>query len=51
MVRLSEAAGRRGPFSLVLPEGKIATPADALERAQQEEATLGRPFGLASYRF
>lgn len=52
VVRLSEAAGRRGAFSLALPEGKVAMPVDALETAKAEDDNdLGRPFGLASYRF
>lgn len=52
VVRLSEAAGRRGSFSLTLPEGAATTPVDALERVRQDDANaLGRPFGLASYRF
>ncbi len=52
VVRLSEAAGRRGAFSLVLPDGKAATPVDALERIKAvDDHVLGRPFGLASYRF
>ena len=52
VVRLSEAAGRRGPFSLALPNGKIAMPIDALERPKTEDDNaLSRPFGLASYRF
>ncbi|CAI9415688.1 hypothetical protein ANOBCDAF_03532 [Pleomorphomonas sp. T1.2MG-36] len=52
VVRLSEAAGRRGAFSLALPEGKVAMPVDALERAKAgDDNDLGRPFGLASYRF
>ncbi len=52
VVRLSEAAGRRGAFSLALPEGKAAIPVDALERVKAEDDNaLSRPFGLASYRF
>ena len=52
VVRLSEAAGRRGAFSLALPNGKAAIPVDALERVKvEDENPLARPFGLASYRF
>jgi len=43
VVRLSESAGRRGPFSLVLPDGKTARPVDALERGAPEDNALGRP--------
>jgi alpha-mannosidase len=52
VLRLSEAAGRRGTFALGLPEGRKASPVNALEDQLPEgAASLERPFGLASFRF
>ena len=49
ILRLSESAGRRGGFSLTLPEGVTASAVDGLERPDTDVAldTL-RPFQLVS---
>ncbi|MQT14933.1 alpha-mannosidase [Segnochrobactrum spirostomi] len=51
VLRLSEAAGRRGSFRLDLPAGRVPRPVDALEQPLDGAPALERPFGLASLRF
>ncbi|MGV8856824.1 MAG: alpha-mannosidase, partial [Devosia sp.] len=51
ILRLSESGGRRGAFTLCLPDGMSATAVDGLERQQAEGALdMLRPFQLVSAR-
>jgi alpha-mannosidase len=50
ILRLSEAAGRRGVLRLTVPG--VALPVDAMEEPLEGAVTaIERPFGLSSFRF
>jgi alpha-mannosidase len=52
VLRLSETAGRRGAFHLMLPDGKKPIQINAIEvPLDAPDDPLSRPFGLASFLF
>ena len=51
VLRMSEAAGRRGSLALDVPAGRKAEAVDGLERPVAEDAAAFTPFRMASVRF
>ncbi len=51
VLRISEAAGRRGTFALDLPGGATGDAVNALEEPCETSGDIERPFGLASFKF
>jgi alpha-mannosidase len=49
LLRLSEAAGRRGPIAITAPNGPV-TKLDGMERKSAQPTDNVRPFGLMSLR-
>ncbi len=50
VLRFSEAAGRRGSFSITLPEGRTCTATNALEADFKDTPSTLQPFALISLR-
>ena len=51
VLRFSEAAGRRGPFAISLPDGHQGQATDAMETTVKDMPSTLKPFELVSIRF